>query len=85
MKESTKEEQQWEVFAEQIDTPDEQRVWVYGVQCWRQGTIAWRWSDVDTDKGRVARLAERLNREQPEPCHYADMVLDFIEEEAAKV
>ena len=85
MKESAKEKQQWEVVLKQINISDTQSVWAYGVQCIGRGTIRWCWPDVDTDRERVLRLAERLNREQPEPCHYADMVLDFIEEEAAKV
>ena len=51
---------------------------VYGVRC-----RDWAWPDVDTDLAVVQRLADRLNRLQPEPCHYADMVLDYIQERAA--
>jgi len=54
----------------------------YGVRVEYPGG-AWMWADVDTDPAVVQRLVERLNAVQPEPCHFADMVLDFIEECAA--
>ncbi len=79
------EEQRWELTAGVCETPGAERVLVYGVRCCREGAVCWIWSDVDVDRERVIQLIDRLNRAQPEPCHYGDIVRDFIEQEAANV
>ncbi len=84
MRATEEEKQQWELTAGFCETPGAEGVSVYGVLCRCGGAVCWIWSDVDTDRERVLRLVDRLNRVQPELCHYEDMVLDFIEEEAAK-
>ena len=71
----------WTVIGGVCTTPGAEGAATYGVQ----GTCAhgaWQWSDVDVDYGVTAALAERLNVLQPAPCHFADMVLDYIEERA---
>ncbi|MBR5524265.1 MAG: hypothetical protein IKU51_03245 [Clostridia bacterium] len=75
-------EKWWVVFDGVCTTPGAEGVPVYGVACFDDG---WCWPDVDTDRAVAERLVQRLNRTQPEPCHYADMVLDFIEQEAGRI
>ena len=58
---------------------------VFGVQATLPDGTLWSWADVDTDRSAVQWLAERLQRAQPEPCLFEDLVLDFIEEMAGKV
>ena len=68
-------EEQWVIIGGWCATEGAEDQPTYGVRC---GT--WEWADVDTDPAVVRRFVDRLNALQPEPCHYADMVLDFIEE-----
>ena len=70
-------EKQWMVIRSVCGTDGAESTSTYGV---RYGD--WEWADVDTDCAVVQRLADRLNACRPEPCHYTDMVLDFIEERA---
>lgn len=65
----------WRVVCSVCSTDGAEGIPVYGVRC-----RDWAWPDVDTDRAVAQRLADRLNAAQPEPCHYADMVLDFIAE-----
>ena len=58
---------------------------VYGVQVTLPDGTLWAWADVDTDRSAAECLACRLQNLQPSPCHFADLVLDFIEEQAQKV
>lgn len=58
---------------------------VYGVQVTLPSGEVWSWADVDTDPAVVAVLVKRLQEIQPAACHFEDVVLDFIEEMAAKV
>lgn len=51
----------------------------YGVAVTYPGG-SWSWPDVDTDAALVDRLVARLNEVQPQPCHFADLVLDYVEE-----
>lgn len=63
-------------------TPGAEKVPTYGVQITTSDGV-WSWPDVDTDPCVVQVLVDRLQAARPEPCHYADIVLDFIEEYAA--
>lgn len=75
------EQWEWTVIRGVCITPGADGVATYGVQ----GTCAhgvWQWPDVDLDYGVAAALAQRLNALQPAPCHFTDMVLDYIEERA---
>ena len=74
--------QNWIVISGVCSTPGAEGVPTYGVQMTCNG-LAWTWADVDVDPSMVQLLADRLNRLQPDPCHFTDMVLDFIEERAA--
>ena len=58
---------------------------VYGVQVTLPDGTQWSWADVDTDRRLAECLACRLQNLQPAPCHFEDLVLDFIEEQAQKV
>ncbi|MBR2319799.1 MAG: hypothetical protein IKA50_03315 [Clostridia bacterium] len=57
----------------------------YGVQVTMEDGGVWSWADVDVDRRVVELLVGRLQAIQPERCHFEDLVLDFIEEMAAKV
>ncbi len=74
-------EANWIVIRGMCGTPGAEDRPTYGVQCVYAGGV-WTWSDVDTDPVAAQMLADRLNALCPEPCHFADMVLDFIEERA---
>ena len=58
---------------------------VYGVEVTLADGSVWAWEDVDVDRAAAERLACRLQHLQPAPCHFVDLVLDFIEEQAQKV
>ena len=74
--------QEWSIISGVCTTPGAEGIPTYGVRVtYAEGT--WEWVDVDIDPMLVRRLVERCNRVQPEPCHFADVVLDFIEEHAA--
>ena len=75
-------QQEWEVIPGICATPGAEGRATYGVRVTYPGG-QWQWVDVDVDAAVVQRLAVRLNEAQPEPCHFAAMVLDFIEECAA--
>ena len=66
-------------------TPGAEGVPTFGVEVALPTGEVWRWEDVDVDPAVAACLADRLQRAQPEACHFRDMVLDFIEEMAGKV
>ena len=72
----------WTVVAGTCGTHGAEGIPTYGVQV-TYADCTWTWADVDLDPAVAQRLADRLNRVQPAPCHFADMVLDFIQECAA--
>ena len=72
----------WTVVAGTCGTHGAEGIPTYGVQVIYAGRT-WTWADVDLDPAVARRLADRLNRVQPEPCHFEEIVLDFIEESAA--
>ena len=75
-------QQEWMLLPGVCETAGAEGVATYGV-CVSHTDGRWVWSDVDPDPAVVQRLVARLNEAQPEPCHFVDMVLDFIEEQAA--
>ena len=77
--------QEWSVIESECQTAGAEGYPVYGVAVRLSDGGTWSWADVDTDRSAVQWLAERLQRAQPEPCLFEDLVLDFIEEMAAKV
>lgn len=72
----------WELIESVCATPGAEGILVYGVAVKRPDGTGWVWPDVDLDRAVVSRLVERLQTAQPEHCHYAEMVTDFIEEVA---
>ena len=50
----------------------------FGVQVTTPDGTVWQWADVDPDPAVTDRLVARLQAVQPEPCHWQEMVLDFI-------
>lgn len=76
------EEQKWIRTCGLCGTQGAEDVPTYGVRVEYPGGL-WAWVDVHTDPAVVQRLVDRLNAVQPEPCHFADVVLDYIEECAA--
>lgn len=75
-------EEQWECIPGVSETPGAEGVPVYGVRVHCRDGSVWAWPDVDVDRAVVRRLVTILQSAQPERCHYADMVLDFIESRA---
>ena len=74
----------WRVTQSACRTDGAEGYPVYGVEVTLPDGAVWSWEDVDTDCRIAQRLAYRLQRLQPSPCHFADLVLDFIEEQAQK-
>lgn len=74
--------QQWKMIPGVCGTPGAEGAPTYGVQV-TYGPHVWTWADVDTDPAVAQALVDRCNRLQPEPCHFEEIVLDFIEESAA--
>ena len=72
----------WTVVAGTCGTHGAEGIPTYGVQV-TYADCTWTWADVDLDPAVAQRLTDRLNRVQPEPCHFEEIVLDFIEESAA--
>ena len=77
--------QEWSVIESECQTAGAEGYPVYGVAARLSDGGTWLWADVDTDRSAVQRLVERLQRAQPEPGLFEDLVLDFIEEMAGKV
>ena len=74
--------EEWEMIGGTCDTDGAEGIPTYGVAVRHADGSTWTWPDVDTDSSVVAVLLERLRLCRPEPCHYKDMVLDFIQEAA---
>lgn len=75
----------WELMNGVCTTPGAEGTPVYGVRVRCRDGSVWSWSDVDTDPAVVRRLVERLQAAQPERCHYAELVTDYIEEVAGAI
>ena len=76
------EEQQWELTRGVCGTHGAEDKPTYGVRVRCPDGRVWAWPDVDLDPAVTARLVARLQSVQPEPCHFAELVLDYIEEQA---
>lgn len=75
-------DEQWEMTEGTCDTDGAEGIPTYGVTVHHTDGSVWSWPDVDTDPAVVQTLLMRLRQVRPERCHYADVVLDFIEEVA---
>ena len=75
----------WQVTENVCRTDGAEGYAVYGIQVALPDGTVWAWADVDVDRTVAECLARRLQTLQPSPCHFADLVLDFIEEQAQKV
>lgn len=62
-------------------SPDGERVWTYGVEMVSREQVA-EFPDVAADAEAVDRLIDRLQQCDVAPCHFHDVVKDFIEEVA---
>lgn len=71
--------QKWICTQSLCSTQGAEAVATYGVRVEHPGGL-WEWADVHVDSAAVQRLVDRLNRMQPEPCHFADIVQDYIAE-----
>ena len=72
----------WTVTSGISDSDGAEGYPVYGVQVTLPDGGVWAWPDVDVDRGIAERLARRLQELQPATCHFRDLVLDYIEEQA---
>ena len=77
-----KDKVRWRVIRGVCSTQGAEGAQVYGVRAENADGIAWEWADVSASLQVVTVLAERLNEEQPEPCHFAEIVADYIEEQS---
>lgn len=60
-------------------SPDGESVWTYGVEMVADGQVL-EFSNVDLSSAAVERLIDRLRACAVEPCHFCDVVRDYIEE-----
>lgn len=75
-------EQHWRRIEGRMDSDGAEGFLTFGVQVVCSDGTVWQWPDVDPDPLVVDRLVARLQSAQLEPCHWEDMVLDFIYETA---
>ena len=68
----------WEVIEGRCKADGADGGAVYGVQVRKDGEVRWTYVDVDTDRQRVETLAARLQHAQAEPCHWEELVEDWI-------
>ena len=52
----------------------------YGLQVRREGRTVWNFPDIDGSRRAVERLAHRMQAACPEPCHWQEIVEDYIAE-----
>ena len=77
-----KDKVRWKLIRGVSSTHGAEGAAVYGVRAEQADGTAWEWADVDVSPQTVTILVERLNEAQPEPCHYAEIVEDFIQEQS---
>ena len=77
--------QRWKITEGVCTTSGAEGYPTYGVAVTLPGGEVWSWADVDVDPSVVRLLVDRLQAAQPQPCHFRDLVLDFIEEMSGKV
>ena len=74
-------DQRWECISSRCTADGAAGETVYGVRLVTADGM-WEWADVSASAAQVECLLERLRREQPEMCHLADIVRDFIVEQS---
>lgn len=72
------EEQDWQVIDGVCETQGGEGQQVYGVRVSQGGCTVGTWADVTDSYEAAARLARRMQRVQPAPCHWDDIVRDYI-------
>lgn len=60
------------------ETPGGEGAAVYGVGVRCADGTGMVWSDVAADYEAASRLAQRLQQAQSEPCHWQELVEDYI-------
>lgn len=60
-------------------SPDGESVWTYGVEMVSGGNVV-EFPDVALSSSAVERLIDRLQTNEVEPCHFCDVVRDYIGE-----
>lgn len=73
-----KAEQQWQVVKGVCETDGGEGVDVYGVQVTCPDGSCWRFADVTDSADEAERLADLLQQSCPHPCHWQDVVEDYI-------
>lgn len=68
----------WEMTTSVCTTPGADGETVYGV-LYRDEEQIFGFPDVDASPAAVEILLERLRRERPEPCHFEEIITDFID------
>lgn len=74
--------QQWTVVSGRCATQGAEGERVFGVQLQSDAEVLWMWPDVDPNYRVVEALRTRLEKSRPEPCHWAEIVEEFISEAA---
>ncbi len=72
----------WEMIGGMCHTHGAEGAAVYGVRVKGADGTLWEWQDVHVSRQAVQALVRRLQEAQPEPCHYAEMVEEFIQEQS---
>ena len=60
-------------------SPDGESTWTYGVELVSAGKVV-EFPDIALSSAAVERLIDRLRINAVEPCHFFDVVQDYIEE-----
>ncbi len=68
----------WEMITSVCVTPGAEGKTVYGV-LYQDEEQVFGFPDVDASPTAVEILLECLRRERPEPCHFKEIITDFID------
>ncbi len=60
-------------------SPDGERVWTYGIAMVSREAVE-TFPDIDLSAAAVDRLVVLLQKHRVEPCHFRDVVTDYIEQ-----
>ena len=69
---------QWRVVEGVCTTPGGEGAVVYGVQVTDENGGIHCWADVSAQREDVVRFAARMQAGQPAPCHWEELVTDYI-------
>ena len=75
---------EWSVIEGVCTTHGAEGLPTYGLRGVKGGGEVWEWTDVDVCCDRVEQLVCRMQQAQPSPCHWEDIVRDFVEEQAVE-